>query len=787
MHVAVKLFEHNQKAYLSAVAMLEQKGKAAIVHPTGTGKSFIAFQLALDQAEKRILWLGPSEYIYATQLESLARCGGPDSLSNVTFRTYAKLLLLGEDELDVGADYIILDEFHRCGAEQWGNAVQRTIAANPDAKLLGLSATNVRYLDNMRDMAEELFEGHIASELSLGEAIVRGILPAPKYVTTVFKYQNELERYQKQVCTMRPAALRDVNQKYLDALRRALEQADGLEQVFARHMTSKSGKYIVFCSGMEHMREMMEQSRGWFAGVNPDIHFYMAYSEDPGTSKAFVEFKADSSSALKLLFCIDMLNEGVHVNGISGVILFRPTISPIIYKQQIGRALTAGDSVVPLILDVVNNFEGLCSIDTLKEEMATAVQHMYAVGEGEKIVTERFQVVEQVQDCRVLFETLRISLSGTWEQYFAAAKEYAAEYGDLKVPKKYKTAAGLSLGSWIGVQRSVYAGNRAGSLSESQIERLNSIGMIWENRLESAWENGFEHAKAYYEEFGDLLVPARYKSPDGFLLGSWISNLRQRRLNGEQSELLDEERIARLDSIGMAWDASSVRWEKNYCAALEYYNAHGDLLVPFDYKTPDGLALGTWVRSLRQARKGEFKRKPPTQEQIERLDKIGMYWGNCNENQWMQGYEAAKQYFQAHGNLDVPTMYKTNDGVLLGKWVARQRYVYQNPEKSTKPLTQDRIDLLEGIGMIWQKADSWQHRYELAQKYLEEHGNLNIPATYKTDDGIWLGRWIYEQRRALQPGAKKTLPIEKREKLKRLGIRNAKTAMEKYKGEKDRE
>ena len=768
--MAVKLFEHNQKAYLSAIAMLEQAGKAAIVHPTGTGKSFIAFQLALDQAEKQILWLGPSEYIYATQLESLARCGGPDKLSNVTFRTYAKLLLLSEEELAVNADYIILDEFHRCGAEQWGNAVQRTIAANPDAKLLGLSATNVRYLDNMRDMAEELFEGHIASELSLGEAIVRGILPAPKYVTTVFKYQNELERYQKQVRTMRPAALRDVNQKYLDALRRALEQADGLEQVFARHMTSKSGKYIVFCSGMEHMREMMEQSRTWFAGVNPDIHFYMAYSEDPGTSKAFAEFKADSSSALKLLFCIDMLNEGVHVDGISGVILFRPTISPIIYKQQIGRALTAGDSAVPLILDVVNNFEGLCSIDTLKEEMATAVQHMYAVDEGDKIVTERFQIVEQVQDCRALFETLRNSLSGTWEQYFAAAKEYAAEYGDLKVPKKYKTAAGLSLGSWIGVQRSVYAGNRAGSLSESQVERLNSIGMIWENRLESAWENGFEHAKAYYEEFGDLLVPARYKSPDGFLLGSWISNLRQRRLNGEQSELLDEERIARLDSIGMAWDASSVRWEKNYCAALEYYNAHGDLLVPFDYKTPDGLALGTWVRSLRQARKGEFKRKPPTQEQIERLDKIGMYWGNCNENQWMQGYEAAKQYFQAHGNLDVPTMYKTNDGVLLGKWVARQRYVYQNPEKSTKPLTQDRIDLLEGIGMIWQKADSWQHRYELAQKYLEEHGNLNIPATYKTDDGIWLGRWIYDQRRALQPGAKKPLSIEKREKLQRLGI-----------------
>lgn len=88
---------------------------------------------------------------------------------------------------------------------------------------------------------------------------------------------------------------------------------------------------------------------------------YEAYSDDPGTDKAFADFKVDESDRLKLLFCIDMLNEGVHVEGISGVILFRPTISPIIYKQQIGRALTAGENSTPLILDVVNNFEGLCS------------------------------------------------------------------------------------------------------------------------------------------------------------------------------------------------------------------------------------------------------------------------------------------------------------------------------------------------------------------------------------------------------------------------------------------
>ena len=108
----------------------------------------------------------------------------------------------------------------------------------------------------------------------------------------------------------------------------------------------------------------------WFAAIDPAPTVYRALSEDPSTDKAFADFKADNSDHLKLLFCIDMLNEGVHVAGISGVILFRPTVSPIIYKQQIGRALTAGDSATPLILDVVNNFEGLSSISGLQDEMS---------------------------------------------------------------------------------------------------------------------------------------------------------------------------------------------------------------------------------------------------------------------------------------------------------------------------------------------------------------------------------------------------------------------------------
>ena len=428
--VALCLFEHNEKAYHAAVRMMEQYGKAAIVHPTGTGKSYIAFKLIEDNPEKVVIWLSPSEYIFKTQLESLKRNDPDFPLANVHFYTYAKLMCCTQAQLDeIAAQkpaYIILDEFHRAGAECWGESTVALLKLCPDAKLLGLTATNIRYLDNNRDMAEELFDSRVASNMTLGEAVVRGILPAPKYVTTVYQYQKTLAKYQARVDNLRAPGIQDVNQKYLDALRRALEQADGLDRVFAHHITNKAGKYIVFCANKEHMDEMVSHVPEWFAGVNPDVVVYEAYSDDPNTDKAFADFKTDTSDRLKLLFCIDMLNEGVHVEGISGVILFRPTISPIIYKQQIGRALTAGDTAAPLILDVVNNFEGLTSISGLQSEMQEAVHRLYANGEGDKIVTERFEVIEQVHDCRVLFEQLQASLSSGWEHYFSEASIYYA-------------------------------------------------------------------------------------------------------------------------------------------------------------------------------------------------------------------------------------------------------------------------------------------------------------------------------------------------------------------------
>ena len=226
-------------------------------------------------------------------------------------------------------------------------------------------------------------------------------------------------------------------EKYYEALRRALEKADGLDVIFKKYIPSKDGKYIVFCANVEHMRSMIEKVPEWFGAIDNHPHVYAAYSRDPFTSKAFTQFKAYQSEHLKLLFCIDMLNEGVHVEKIDGVILFRPTVSPIIYKQQIGRALSASKDKEPIIFDIVNNIENLYSIGTLEQEMAMAVSYYRERGLEKEIVNEHFKMLDEVRDCKVLFEQLNETLTASWDLMYLQAKRYYEQNGNLEVSKIY--------------------------------------------------------------------------------------------------------------------------------------------------------------------------------------------------------------------------------------------------------------------------------------------------------------------------------------------------------------
>ena len=765
--MAISLFSHNESAYDAAVSMLTETGKAAIIHPTGTGKSFIGFKLCEDNPDKRICWLAPSEYIFKTQLENLEKSGA-EIPGNISFFTYAKLMLTEEAELrEICPDTIILDEFHRCGAEAWGGGVQQLIALYPEAKLLGLSATNIRYLDNQRDMADELFDGNVASEMTLGEAIVRGILKAPTYVLSVFAYRKDCDRLKSRVHRAKSQAVRDEADKYLEALRRALKHADGLDVIFDKHMTDRHGKYLVFCANVEHMREMMDHVPEWFGKIDTEPHVYSAYSDDPTTSRAFRDFKADDSDHLKLLFCIDMLNEGIHVENVSGVILFRPTVSPIIYKQQIGRALSASKTKDPIIFDVVNNIENLYSIGTIQQEMQAAVSYYRFYGDGQEIVNERFKLIDEVRDARELFEKLNDTLVASWDLMYEYARQYYEQNGNLNIPRRYKTADGYTLGSWLQTQRKVYAGEQYGNLSEDRIERLNAIGMRWGSYLDDSWERNYRAAREFYEANGHLKVNVNEVTEAGIHLGAWIANLRTYKKNGIRTAYLSPERIKALEQVGMLWDVPDYLWEENFNAAMQYYREHGDLDMPNTYVAPNGIRLGTWIfkqRTLRKAGDSSKAGAALTQEQINRLDSIGMIWESKHERAWTQGIQEARTYYAEHGNLNMSTMYVAPSGYKLGRWIAARR------EKGKEKHTPEQQKQLDAMGMVWQSPNAWEVRYALAKAYYEEHGNLNVPAQYKAD-GIWLSKWINEQRNIYignRPG--KTLTQDQIQRLEAFGM-----------------
>ncbi len=714
VHMDLKLFEHNRQAYEAAVNLMEETGKAAVIHPTGTGKSFIAFQLAAEHPEKKILWLSPSEYIYQTQLENLKKTliGSQDAASDfnksldfmeslkgqIQFLTYSKLMM-NEDEIEnLHPDFIILDEFHRCGATEWGRSVKKLLDSCTQAKVLGLSATNIRYLDNRRDMAEELFDGCVASQMSLGAAIARNILPAPTYVISMYSYQEEMKRLQKRVEAEKNPALKANQEKILEQLRRSLEQADGLDVVFKRHMKRKDGKYIVFCADKEHMTEMISHVKEWFHLVDNAPHIYSVYYDNPATSQDFADFKTDESNHLKLLFCIDMLNEGVHVEGIDGVILLRPTVSPILYLQQIGRALNTGkgENFHPVIFDVVNNFDSLCSIDALQKEFEENIRLIPCTETERSKYHDAFRIIDELRDVRTLFGTLMESLNVSWNAYYIEAKKYFEQNGNLRVPKRYATEQGLNLGMWLATQRRVYAGKVVGILNEEQIQKLERIGMDWENGMEQKFREGYAALEAYQKTYGDTDVNINYKTEEGYALGRWVSNTRTAYKKGK----LEQRRKQQLDAIGMIWDVREYRWDRCYQAVAAYYEAHGDLDMPYNYVDENGNCLATWLRNQKNAFNGKTNASPLTQEQIEKLEALGVQWTNKYEDKWQKWYGLAELYYKEHGDLKVCSTYCMN-GEALGKWLNAIRLTRKAPESSNRKLTEERIRQLDAIGMDW--------------------------------------------------------------------------------------
>lgn len=342
----------------------------------------------------------------------------------------------------------------------------------------------------------------------------------------------------------------------------------------------------------------------------------------------------------------------------------------------------------------------------------------------------------------------------TFDEWLELVRKYKEQYGNLLVPSKYITPTGENLGRWIVNCRAAF---KKGKLSLEQREALDKIGMTWQMVERNDWKDMFALASLYKEEHGNLIVPFSYITPNGKPLGRWI---RQQRTNYQQKKL-SEKQIEKLESIGMLWHARKDDWEEMYSLATDYYKEHGNLNVPKDYVTPEGEPLGHWIKNQRLY---YCYKRTITEEQIEKLNSIGMLWKVNQDYSWNHMYNLSKKYFEKHGNLLITRSYVAENGEHLGKWIATRRCEYM-----AGTLSKEKQEKLEDIGMVWQvnQSYSWSHMYKLAADYFEKYGDLTIPTSYVTENGENLGAWIAENRDNYEI---KNLSEDQVEKLETIGM-----------------
>lgn len=744
----------NEAAFQKAVQSLETLNRAAVFHPTGTGKSCIAWKVVEAHPQTTFFWLVAGAQRLALRQAELTRYNGGTLPGNVRFCDCEKLaaatpeqwVRLGEQK----PGCIVLDCYHELSAVCWAQSVQKLLRMCPQAKVLGLGVPNGA---PVCAAAQELFADCIVSHMTVAEAMAAGTMPVPSaYAALLWPQEEELATLRARIKNLcMPKGDTSLRVQY-EELSWSLRQVENLTVLLPRLLSDTSGHYLVLFESAAYQEKLGTELEQLLRTVDPAVRFYAADHACFADSAAVETFLSDTAPGPKVLLCVNAPGVQQPLEGLAGVILVRQSSLMSTFKQMLCRALVAAGSRSVPVFDLVAQFEGLGNGRTLQRDCTEAMTRA-----GSK--TPGFRQERPMQQTYRLYGKLRREMEARWEVLCQAAADAAAKEGTLELPRSYTIHSGVPVGKWLELQRQVQAGQRPGRLTAEQAAKLEKLGIRWNHRLEAAWEKGFVSAQKYRTEHGDLLVPVRYRDKNDFALGEWIVYNRQRYLGGN----LTQNRIERLEAIGMVWSTSNDLWEQNYAAATQYYLEHGDLEVPIKYETPSGFGLGVWLGAQRAAHKaGELP-----QEQVERLDALGMDWTNRNDRKWMSLYDVAAAYYHEHGNLNVPSEYVTPDGVLLGKWVARQRYAYLNPDRSSARVTPERKALLDKLGMVWEKYDPWQERYDLALAYKTEHGDLEIPSVYKTADGVWLGSWVSRQRQALNSGSS-ALSSERRKLLRTL-------------------
>ena len=743
---------------------------------------------------------------------------------NLEFRTYQSFISLSKEEIqNIQCDLLILDEFHHLGAPVWGARINTMIETHPNMKIFGMTAYTLRDRGTSyeRDMAaddsDELFSNKIESRYDLCDAMIDGILPKPIYKSAYINLMGTESKLEEKVQKL--SASSSEYQEYMKILsnvKKRIHEAPSIPDILRKNI-KLNGKYIYFCppcseDGTNDIETIKKQAIEWFKQFvkEEDIVIYTSTSDMREYGKlnrdAFYKDitiegeKVDNK--LRIMFAINQYNEGIHAPNIDGVIMGRGTSSDIVYFEQLGRALSVRGNtketfeelekhsveeltnmcksrdiplkenqtkeelieklIAPVVIDLTNNYEFIKELENNLKNRIKTLQSNKANGHRViKIKDATFDIEIVNQD---LFEMLRYvsdRLTSTWEDHYKLAKAYFEHHGDLFIPAMFATSDGytydengVKLGRWLSRQRKFFD-----KLTHEQKELLTSIDFT-SSVYDDRWLRKYEVVRAYYEHYGNLRIPAKFRTKNGItydengvLIRSWVDYQKMyfSKLTEKQQQLVT--------GMGLVLTTRKFRlWEENYKLAKIYYEHYGDSLIPVKFKTSDGytydengVKLGRWMREQRYS----FSKLSPEKQEL--LKSIGFVL-NTHKEGWLRNYELAKMYYEHHGNLNIPQKFTTKngftydeDGVHIGSWLGSQKNQFSN-------LPKEKQHLLKRIGLANTRNEQWLRNYELAKIYYEYYGDVHMLSKFKTSDGITydkngvqLGRWLSYQIKTCDP------------------------------------
>jgi superfamily II DNA or RNA helicase len=333
-------------------------------------------------------------------------------------------------------------------------------------------------------------------------------------------------------------------------------------------------------------------------------------------------------------------------------------------------------------------------------------------------------------------------LGDKWDKAFTELENYSTTHNSSLVPSDHITSTGFKLGNWVNSQR-----GKKVKLSQDKVNRIEALPKWSWSPIDEYWELGFEMLKQYHDEFGNLLVSVRYKSTNGFSLGSWVGSQRANKND------LDPDKRVKLENLdGWIWDVNEERWEIAFRKLQEYALENKTTIIPTKYKSQDGFLLRNWITNQRRNKDllDSFKRK--------RLEALPQWSWNPIDEKWDYGFSRLLEYAKLHKTSLLPAVYKDNAGFALGSWVSSQRV-------RRKKLTEEQIIKLEELpNWTWSVINlMWEKGYDYLSEYILKFNTSAVPARYKTDDGYGLGKWVWDQRKK-----RESLPMDQFDRLNAL-------------------